>query len=238
VKGEEVMRIRTLILMGLTIFTLIITAVIFATALFASSYFNNKRVEEIGSIANNISIDILALETQFDLLENLSCNDITENSGLSKELNSLERRLSFTEGQLGTNNEEVIRLKRSYSLLQIKDYLLMKKISDKCNLSPIFIFYFYSNAGDCDDCVKEGHVLTYLREQYPKLRVYSFDYNLDLSALHTLITINKIKGETLPAIVIDDTVTYGFQSVEELEDVLPIEELRESENESSADTSQ
>lgn len=206
------------------LFAFFITAVIFATALFASDYFNQQRLNEVQDIANKISVDILALETQFDLLEDLACTDISEGSALSGELNSLERRLAFTEGQLGSNNEEVESLKRSYSLLQIKDYLLMKRISEKCNLSPVFILYFYSNEGDCDDCAREGHVLTYLREQYPKLRVYSFDYNLDLSALQTLIAINNIENE-LPAIVIANEARYGFQSVEDLEALLPTEDL-------------
>ncbi len=214
------------------IFTFIITATIFATALFASSYFNDKRVKEVRGIAEKISIDILSLETQFALLEDLSCGDIEENSVLSKELNSLQRRLTFTEGQLGTDNKEVGLLKQSYSLLQIKDYLLMKRISEKCSLAPVFVFYFYSNAGDCPDCTKEGHVLTYLREQYPKLRVYSFDYNLDLSAIQTLISINDVKY-SLPAIVIGNDVRYGFQSIEDLESLLPIEELKASENKSA-----
>lgn len=214
------------------LFAFAITAAIFATAIFASSYFNDQRVAEVQNIADKISIDILALETQFDLLEDLSCEAISDNPSLSSELNSLERRLSFTEGQLGSDSEEVLSLKRSYSLLQIKDYLLMKRISEKCKLDSIFIFYFYSNEGDCDDCTREGHVLTYLREQYPKLRVYSFDYNLDLSALQTLISIYKIEN-TLPAIVIDNETRYGFQGVGDLEALLPIEDLRDEETATS-----
>jgi hypothetical protein len=154
---------------------------------------------------------------------------------LSRELNTLAQRLAFTEGQLGNDDDEVEKLRRSYSLLQIKDYLLMKRISEKCGLDPIFIFYFYSNRGDCDECAREGHVLTYLREQYPRLRVYSFDYHLDLSALQTLITINEIENQ-LPAIIVDDTTLYGFQSIEDLEALLPTEELREPEDESATST--
>ena len=72
-----------------------------------------------------------------------------------------------------------------------------------------------------------GHILTFLREQYPKLRVYSFDYNLNLSALETLITINAVNKE-LPAFVIGDQVYYGFHSREEMEQIIPeLDTLRE-----------
>ena len=204
-----------------------ITAFIFFTAIFLSNYFNEKRIEEIRSMEERMSIDILSLETQFDLLEESSCNDISENSVLSAELNSLSKRLNYTEAQLGYDNETVDILKRKYSLLQIKDYLLMKRVAQKCGLSPVFMLYFYSNRGDCKDCTRAGHVLTYLREQYPTLRVYSFDYNLDLSALKTLTSINGVENN-LPAVVVEDKVYYGIQSLEDIESLLPIlETLRE-----------
>lgn len=203
---------------------LIITSLIFFTALFISDKVNEERFAELQDIENRIATDIVSLETQFDLLEELSCKEINENSVLSSELDALAERLAYTEAQVGDDNLEVIRLKRSYTLLQIKDYILMKKVAEKCKLDPVFIFYFYSNAGDCPDCTREGHVLTYLRQQYPGLRVYSFDYNLDLSALKTLITINKVKP-TFPALVINEKALYGFQDIEVIESVLPLEKL-------------
>jgi len=203
------------------IFALLITSGIFFTAFFVSNYFNEKRIEEIQSIENKIAVDILSIETQFDLLEELSCENIAESSTLFNELDSLGKRLSYTEAELGADNAEVLKLKRSYSLLEIKDYLLMKKIAEKCSLNPIFIFYFYSNEGDCDDCTREGHVLTRLKQQNPELRVYSFDYNLDLSALKTLITINEVEDK-LPALVIENEVYYGFQNVDDIEKILPL----------------
>ena len=197
-----------------------ITALIFFPAIFASDYFNERRIQDIRSIEDRISIDILSIETQFDLLGELSCKEITERSVLSQELNSLARRLNYTEAQLGFDNDEVVRLKNQYSLLQIKDYLLMKEVSEKCELDPVFILYFYSNLGDCEDCERAGHVLTYLREQYPTLRVYSFDYNLDLSALRTLTAINEVEN-TLPAVVVNDEVHYGIRNLEDIESILP-----------------
>ena len=138
---------------------------------------------------------------------------------LSQELNSLAEKLSHTEGQFG-DNIEVVRLKHNYSLLQIKDYLLSKNLSEKCGQRPTFIIYIYSNKGDCPDCEKEGYVLTYLRQTYPLLRVYSFDYNLDLSAVKTLLSIFKI-DRPLPAIILDGNVYNGFKEKEELCALLP-----------------
>ncbi len=205
-----------------------ITVSIFVTAIYISNYFNSQRIEQVRGIEERISIDILSLETQFDLLEGLSCESLAENTVLSQELRSLAQRLTFTENSLGVNNPEVLKLKRKYSLLQIKDYLLMQKVADKCtNIEPVFIFYFYSNKGDCDDCTKTGHVLSYLEEKYPSLRVYAFDYNLELGALQTLITLNKVERD-LPALIIDKEIYYGYKDRPQVEEILPTEKLSTS----------
>lgn len=202
-------------------YAFVITVAIFATAILTSSYLDSRRVAELRSIEDKISIDILSLETQFDLLQESSCADIAENSILSQELNSLARRLSYAEERLGVADPEVLALKRSYSLLQIKDYLLMKRVAGKCGLAPVFVLYFYSNAGDCDDCTEQGYVLTSLSERFPKFRVYAFDYNIDLAAVRTLISIHNVRNE-LPALVVNGKVSYGFKDQEALETELPI----------------
>lgn len=203
------------------IFTFFVTVAIFATAFFASTFFSNKRVENVKSIQDNIAIDILSSETQFDLLKEVSCQNVSD-SMLSPELNILGDKLSRTENDRGEKDKDVIYLKKYYSLLQVKDYLLSKKLSEKCGArkQPVFIIYFYSNKGDCSDCQKEGYVLTRLKEKYPDLRVYSFDYNLDLSVIASLKTIYRIDS-ALPALVIQDKTYFGYKTVEDLEALLP-----------------
>ncbi len=198
----------------------LITACIFATALYASNYFNNRRVVDIQATQDKISIDILSLETQFELLAEHSCRDISENSVLSTEIQPLAQRLSYLESQSQVNQDELYGLKRYYTLLQIKDLLLMQKVADKCKLQPVFILYFYSNEGDCKNCEQQGYVLTGLSQKYPNLRIYSFDYNLGLSALRTLIDIDDVRDE-MPALVIGDTVYYGLNTMDDIEKIIP-----------------
>jgi hypothetical protein len=203
------------------IFTFVITAAIFATAFFASTFFSNKRVEDVKSIQDNIAIDILSSETQFDLLKEVPCANVSD-SMLSPELSALGDKLSKTEADRGSKDADIVYLKKYYSLLEIKDYILSKKLASQCGAAkkPVFIIYFYSNLGDCADCEKEGYVLTRLKEMYPDLRVYSFDYNIDLAALESMKSIYRIKS-SLPAIVIEDKTYTGYKSIEELDALLP-----------------
>lgn len=203
------------------IFTFVITLAIFVTAFFASTFFSNKRVESVKSIQDTIAIDILSSETQFDLLKEMPCSNVGDTI-LSAELSALGDKLSRTETDRGEKDADVIYLKKYYSLLQIKDYLLSKKLVEKCGAGkkPVFIIYFYSNIGNCPECQREGYVLTRLKEIYPDLRVYSFDYNLDLSAIDSMKRIYHIK-DALPAMVIEDRTFTGFKTLEELSALLP-----------------
>ena len=197
---------------------LFITTTIFITGLWFSNYLNNKKIEQLKSIESTISLDLLSSEVQFSLLEEQSCKDIST-SVLSKELNSLADKISYSESNIGTDNNDVISLKKYYSLLEIKDYLLMKKITERCGQKSIFVLYFYKN-DNCEDCTKQGYVLTSLREKYPNLRVYSFDYKIDNPAIKAMISIYNVP-DNLPALVINGKVHSGFKSVEEIEKTFP-----------------
>ncbi len=201
------------------IYAFLITALIFGTAIFVSTKLTDKKVENVRDIENRVSLDILSSETQFALLAETSCKDIGPGF-LSKELGPLGEKLSYAENQGGFDSQDVESLKRSYFLLEIKDYLLMKRLTEKCNIKPTFILYFYSTRDKCEDCEKMGYVLTTLRDTYPDLRVYSFDYNYDLGAVQTLISIYKVNSQ-VPAIIVNGTPYYGFHSIEELEAQIP-----------------
>jgi hypothetical protein len=202
-------------------FAFFLTVTIFATAFFASTFFSTKRVADVKFIQDNIAVDLLASETQFDLLKEVPCQNVND-SMLSPELNVLGDKLSHTESDRGAKDQDVVYLKKYYSLLQVKDYLLSKKLAEKCGSlkKQVFIVYFYSNKGDCLDCQKEGYVLTRLKEKYPELRVYSFDYNLDLSVIDSLKSIYKIRS-ALPGLVIEDKTYSGYKTIEDMEALLP-----------------
>ena len=201
------------------IFAFLITVVIFATAIYISNYLANKRLDDVRTVENQISLDILSSETQTSLLEETACSDINNNY-LSEQLGTLGDKLSYAASQNNPNNADIENLKENYSLLEIKDYLLMKKIADKCGVHPTFVLYFYANSTTCPDCEKTGFVLDALRQKYPTIRIYSFDYNMNQVAVKTLISIYHIKGN-LPAMIINGDPYYGYRSLDELETTVP-----------------
>lgn len=204
------------------ILTFLITAIIFGGMLYINNFLDEKRANDIKGVQDQIALDLLSSETQFNLLKETSCKNLN-NSVLSQELNSLSKKLSYLESNdSGAENSELVYLKKYYSLLQIKDSILMKELEQKCrSKAPLSILYFYGNKSDCSECEKMSYVLTYLREQYPDLRIYSFDTNLKLSAIDTLKSLYGITATKLPAIVYNDDMYVGFKSIDELKNIIP-----------------
>ena len=200
---------------------MIITVAVFVTAIFISNFFSNRRVDNVKSMQENIAINILSIETQFDLLKEVPCANLDSNI-LSDEMSKIGDRLSYIESSRGGDDAEVIYLKKYYSLMEIKDYLLTKRLAEKCvNKKIAYVIYIYSNNKDCDNCRKQSLVLTALREKYPDLRVYTFDYDLDLSAIETLKKAYKVPAR-FPIIIVDDKVMSGYMDKDALDAKLPL----------------
>ena len=88
----------------------LITLGLFFTASYVSNYFGDKKIDQLKNIQDKIAIDILSSETQFSLLSELSCKNISD-AVLSGELGELGSKLEWSEGNLGAT-EEVSYLKK------------------------------------------------------------------------------------------------------------------------------
>lgn len=195
---------------------LIITSAIFAGVFGMVNFLNNRKIAQIQHLQENISVDLLATETQFDLLKTLPC-DRVQTSILSRELSDFGKKLSFAEESQGADDPSVLQLKKNYSLLQVKDYLLMQELSKKCSITTDFILYFYEQ--DCPECIKQGYILTEMKQNYPSLRIYSFDRNLDFAVMDSFIGSYNVKE--YPSLIINNKLYRGFHTVEDLEQLLP-----------------
>ncbi len=199
----------------------LITVGVFAVIFLLSNFLYSQRIDQVKNIEDNISQNILESEIQYALLADAACDAGADDSSVMiDEINNLTKRLSYMEEQRGTDDPEVIGLKRYYSLLQVKDYLLLRERAKQCGQRPLTILYFYSNEGDCEECKRLGYVLTSMREDYDDLHIYAFDFNLGLSVIDTLKSIYKLDND-LPILVINRKPYYGFKAREEIEKLMP-----------------
>lgn len=203
------------------IYTFIITLAIFFFSIWLSNVFSDKKVQSLRDLESRINLDILSVETRFSLLQKTSCEHIVDNKdsdiGFNVDLNNVALKIKSLENQLGYENDDVISLKKYYSLLQIKDYLLAKEFHDRCKKNTVSILYFYDT--NCADCAKQSIILDKIISDYPEIRVYYLDKKSDNPALDTLLSIFKITQS--PSLVINEKTYTGYQDVSKIESYIP-----------------
>jgi hypothetical protein len=194
---------------------------LFASAFVASNFFYGRRLREVDSLERQITRNLLSSEIQFDLLAETPC-DADGAPLLGRELTALASRLEYLESARGRDDDEVRALREQYSLLQIRDLLLVKDIARQCGDRAYTVVYFYSNEpGACAECAAQGFVLSALREEHPRVRVYSFDADLSLGAVEALKEIYRVEDLPLPVLVVDRVAYAGFREIDEVRSLLP-----------------
>jgi hypothetical protein len=116
----------------------------------------------------------------------------------------------------------------------VKDFLLRKRISERCKTPLITVLYFYGTGEGCPDCTKQGYVLDAAREKYSDLRIYSFDYNLELSTIRAMKSIYKVSNP-LPSLVVNGKTYAGFKTLEQLEALLPKDYVKAAQEKAAAE---
>jgi hypothetical protein len=202
------------------IIVFLITLGIFLVAIYFSNTVSNRKIATVRSLQDSVTTDILSSETRFALLEQTSCDHLIDGDDpiLSEELGLFGSRVASMERERGARDPEVQQVKRYYSLLQIKDYLLTKQLGSKCETDTTTILFFYKD--QCAECEGQGYVLNAIQKLYSELRVYSFDINIQLSAVRTLASIHALQEGDMPVLIINDTVYEGFFTSSELETLL------------------
>jgi hypothetical protein len=200
----------------------VITGCIFAFTFWLSNQLSSGKIQEVHDLEDQIALNILSTETRYSLLQDSSCDHVTSDNtndiGLNSELTDMVHRVKFMANQLGAQNDKVMALKKYYTLLQIKDYLLTKELYNRCGTHIVSILYLYQDDA-CEECVKQSIILDDLASRYPEIRVYWIDKDLQTPALDTLVSMLHIKKA--PSIVIKDKVYDSLQTTADIESYIP-----------------
>lgn len=194
-----------------------ITTLIFIVGILIGNYFSSQKMDQIDYIGQDLKTDTVAMELQYDLIAEDPCAYVNS-TPLADELYEMASKLDYMENRLGEDDRDVIELKEYYSLLEIRNWLFMKKTKKECNQTNALILFFYKNEEDCSDCKEQGFILTWVRRNYANVYVYSFDYAIENAALDTMKRIYSV--EETPAVVIDGTTYNKFMTKDEIEDIL------------------
>ncbi|MFH0971588.1 MAG: thioredoxin family protein [Candidatus Micrarchaeota archaeon] len=123
------------------------------------------------------------------------------------------KRLDFLEKKRGRTDTDVQDLKKEYSKMQLRDFLLLKQANEKCKKSIKTILYFYTN-DNCPLCTQQGYVLSSLKESRPEVMIYSFDTDLKAPPVEAMLGIFQIKH--MPSVVVNGKTQDGFKTAQEI----------------------
>ncbi len=148
--------------------------------------------QKVSSIQDTLKTDLLNTQLSGEFL--LNCNEDAFNV-FSEELDRTGSLLSILETRFGKNDENVIEQKKTYTLIEIQHFIIVKEYSEKCNKDMDTILFFYSNSDEYENRAEEiGKILGSVKEDNQNLMIYSFDYDLDLGIIELLKKSYEISG--------------------------------------------
>ncbi|MAG52993.1 MAG: hypothetical protein CMH62_03455 [Nanoarchaeota archaeon] len=198
---------------------LVTTTFIFVVGIFFGQSISRAQLDEISNIQQDLRTQTLGLELQYALASQGTC-DVPDLNTLGNELYDMSDTLARMENSLGKLNNDVLKLKEYYSLLEIKHWLFLKDFNENCKYDVPIILYFYSNLGDCDNRERQGYVLTYMKKRGPDINIFSFDLNLDNSVIKGLKKIYELEDRDLPVLIVGDEVYEGLRDADEIDSIL------------------
>ncbi len=177
--------------------------------------YTEEKVKSLQNRLENIQLEYMYLstmgqETGCDFLSVLVEKTNNEVWSIGKELVALENE--------NPGDERIEELKKDYSLLSVRAWILNSHINQKCEKESKILLYFYSVP--CPDCIAQGNVLDNLRENVykDKLKVFVLNIDSEEPIVEVLKETHKIK--TTPAIVIWNNTYEGLIGEDELKNII------------------
>lgn len=199
-----------------TVLVLLLTIIIFSAGILLGNHNTTKKFSAVTDLSDELRLETLGIEVEYDIL----AENICENEDvlyLTTELFEISEKVDFMENEIGSNNEQVIQLKKQYFVLEARHWILAKKRVQDClgnnkGMNNTIVLYFYSNKGDCPQCPEQGAVLTHLHRKYEGMKIYSFDININSPIVRVLKDLYEIR--TVPGLVINDELHEGYLDVD------------------------
>ncbi len=141
-------------------------------------------------------------------------------------INEMQDKLTYFWSKLPTKLEvyekyseiqpDYINLKRDYTLLSIRVWLLSLNVKEKCGEEIIPVLYFYSK--DCDKCIDQSYVLDNMKKENPNFSAFIVDYNLDESIVKVIKNVWNVTK--VPSFIIGNKLYSGYQDLKRMKEII------------------
>ena len=193
---------------------LIISIIIFGVGIMVGLQIEKSVSESLMTDITNTRQSMTSVETMM-----LSEDSPEFCSFFMEEMNNFDNETASLGQQIGYMEEhrgEDATLKSEYMTLELRDYLLVKRIDKLCDTKTNTILYFLDSVM-CSDCLSQGSELTKAR-QNASIRVYSFDMTVNNTAINVLK--NSFNVSNYPSLVINGKLYAGSLNSEEIDQIV------------------
>ena len=205
-------KVKRKLSVGIYLTALIITVLIFSLGVYVGSVIDeNAKVKvegELVDLEENLYLSRIMLLME-DKTGNFCPIYLEKLDTVNSERELIGDRLEYLENVRGLTDNTV---KEKYYYLEFENYLLMKKMEEKCGSKNKIILFFYD---DGEESKKQGETLDTFRKNNEEVKVFSFDGNSDSAVVRVLKKQYNI-GQ-YPAIVFEGDNLKGMQSLGQLE---------------------
>ncbi len=173
--------------------TILLVAVVFSTGLLLGNSWKSAGANEISKILRQSELDAESFLVEQELFESFETNcDLAEKrlGSLSEELWKLGKVLGALDAKEKLGAEDYNFLKRKYHLMQIRTYILDKKLEADCgSKTNIILFYFKRQDTQSE---QQGKILDSLVEEYD-IHVFAIEnqYSKELEFLEDYYEITS-----------------------------------------------
>lgn len=215
--------------MGTLVSALVISAIIFSAGIFIGFSINKERLSSIEEDMGEINRYVQNFQLQFmffDVLgENATCplltatlEDINEQSYKTGSMLTS----SSQENDI-TDEAEYNQMLTQYSRLLINYWLLANKVKEACDMDSVTALFFISKSGcaskNSNVCDDQAFVLDYFKRKFNnKLLVFTLQLDLNEPSIQALKEYYEV--DEVPTLIVEGEKYEGFQSTEDLREVL------------------
>lgn len=201
-----------------------ISLAIFILGLFTGVNMEQFMTSSLITETKDIETSVQELELEILYFQNLnepySCdflNEIVRTT--NNKLDELAGQISsYSEDRILLTKVDVENLKKMYTSLLIKDWLLQERIKKTCGTDVVTVLYFYNRKG-CQDCLVQGNILSSLKDSF-KEKLMVFPLDVDLNSYMVNILMKRFNITSTPSVVIEDTVYRRIASKSELSSII------------------
>ncbi|MEM3399758.1 MAG: hypothetical protein QXP42_02915 [Candidatus Micrarchaeia archaeon] len=195
----------------------IITALFVSSLLFIIAFLlgwnmGYRTSTDMESMLERMKTEDYSLEILTLIGGNLSCRLYEEElARMSAQTDEFGWKIDLLEKKKGKMDSDVLSLKSNYALMQARNYLLLQRMRERCNVSIEPIIYFYSNE-NYTEATDLGIPL--MRSKPPNAIIYHFDVNVDNAAVRALRS--EFGVVRVPVFFYRGARYEGYKSEEEL----------------------